>query len=69
MVLDSGLAFTTQTRVLPKHTPALKKDIWDAIRLARFNPDIGSIGSNASSGNVITCRSIQMGGVSAEADS
>lgn len=43
MVLDSGLAFTTQTSVLPKQTPVLKKVICEAIRLARLSPAKGSI--------------------------
>ena len=54
MVLDSGLAFTTQTNVLPKQVPVLKKVICAAIRLARFSAARGSMGSRASRGKVMT---------------
>jgi len=43
MVLDSGLAFTTQTSALPKQIPVLKKVICEAIRFARFSPAKGSM--------------------------
>lgn len=56
-VLDSWLDFTMQTNTLFKQNPALKKDVCDDIRLARFRPAIGSKGSKASRGNVMTCRS------------
>jgi hypothetical protein len=59
MVLDNGLDLTTQTSVLPRQTPALKKDVCEEILFARFRPDIGSLGSSASNGNVMTCRSIK----------
>lgn len=54
IVLERALALTTHTRVLPKHMPALKNDMWDAMRFARFSPAIGSIGSRASRGKVMT---------------
>ena len=54
MVLDNGLAFTTQTSVLPRQTPVLKKVMCEAIRLARFSPARGSIWSRASRGKVMT---------------
>lgn len=57
IVLDRGLDLTTQTRTFPRQIPALKNEVCDDILLARFRPAIGSMGSNASSGNVITCRS------------
>jgi hypothetical protein len=57
MVLESGLDLTMQTSTFPRHTPALKNDVCDDILFARFRPAKGSIGSNASSGKVITCRS------------
>lgn len=46
-----------QTSIRPRQYPVLKKDVWDVIRLARFNPARGSIGSNASRGKVMTLRS------------
>jgi hypothetical protein len=57
IVLDNGLDFTTQTSVFPRQTPALKKEVCEDIRFARFRPAIGSMGSRASKGKVITCRS------------
>jgi hypothetical protein len=57
MVLDNGLDLTMQTSTLPRQTPALKNDVWVDILFARFRPAIGSTPSNASRGNVITCRS------------
>lgn len=56
-VLDNWLDLTTQTNNRPKQKPALKNDVCAAIRLARFKPDIGSNGSRASKGKVMTCRS------------
>lgn len=46
-----------QTRTRPKQKPALKNDVCADIRLARFKPAIGSKGSRASKGKVMTCRS------------
>ena len=57
MVLDNGLALTTQTRVFPRHTPALKKEMCEAMRLALLRPAAGSLTSRASRGKVITWRS------------
>lgn len=54
IVLDNGLDFTMQTRTLPRHIPALKKEVCEDIRLALFSPDMGSMGSRASRGKVIT---------------
>ena len=56
-MLDKGLDLTMQTRTLPRQTPALKNEVCDDILLARFKPERGSIGSRASSGNVMTWRS------------
>jgi hypothetical protein len=56
-VLDKGLDLTMQTSTLPRQTPALKNEVCDDILLARFKPDRGSMGSSASSGNVMTWRS------------
>lgn len=58
MVLDNGLDLTIQTSTLPKQILALKKDVCEDILLALLSPDIGSAGSRASSGNVITWRSV-----------
>ena len=46
-----------QTSTRPKQKPALKNDVCDDIRLARFKPAIGSNGSRESKGKVMTCRS------------
>ena len=54
IVLDRALAFTTQTSVLFKHTPHLKNEMCDAMRLPRRSPAAGSRGSSASRGNVMT---------------
>lgn len=59
IVLESGLDFTTQTRVFPRQMPALKNDVCEDIRFARFRPAIGSMGSRESKGKVITCRSVK----------
>jgi hypothetical protein len=61
IVLDKGLDLTTQTSTLPRQTPALKNVVCDDILFARFKPDRGSIGSRASSGNVMTWRSVGKG--------
>lgn len=58
MVVDNALALTTQTSMRPRHMPALKNDVCDDTRLARLMPAIGSRGSSASRGNVMTARSV-----------
>jgi hypothetical protein len=58
IVLDSGLHLTIHTSTFPRHTPTLKNAVCDDILFARLRPAIGSVGSSASSGNVITCRSL-----------
>jgi hypothetical protein len=56
-VLESWLDLTMQTSTLPRQCPALKNDVCDEMRFARLSPAMGSIGSSASKGNVMTCRS------------
>lgn len=57
IVVDSALALTTHTSMRPRHMPALKNDVCDETRFARLSPAMGSRGSSASSGNVMTVRS------------
>ena len=56
-VLDSCELFTMHTNTRPKQKPALKNEVCDEMRFARFNGAIGSMGSSASKGKVMTCRS------------
>ena len=56
IVLESGLILTMQTNVRLTHIPYQKNEACATICLARFSPASGSIASNASGGNVITCQ-------------
>ena len=56
-VVERALVLTTQTSVRLRHMPALKNEVCEAIRLPLLSAEVGSIGSRASRGKVMTVRS------------